>query len=110
MADGDACAPAGVPHTIVSASFDGGKSWAPNHFEGKAGTPRWNGLPPGPSFCGASGVLTPAGLLCPGDATTPAFIDENRTGVLTLSATVWSREAGRLAPRRMKVIDVHSNR
>jgi hypothetical protein len=102
MADGDICAPDGVPHTIVSASFDGGRSWAPSHFVGKDGTPDWNGVSPGPSFCGASGVLTAAGLLCPGDAQAPASIGPNATGVLELSATVWSRNTDKLVSQPME--------
>jgi hypothetical protein len=99
FADGDTCTPTdGTPHTIVSASFDGGRSWRPHHFVGKSSAPHWHGIPPGPSFCGASGVTIATtaggiGLLCPGDAAEPAFIDSNGTGVLKLSATIWTSTA-----------------
>lgn len=94
VADGDTCpVPSDTPRTVVSASFDGGRSWRPHHFVGKSSAPHWHGIPPGPSFCGATGVTvsTPsAGLLCPGDPATPAYLDHNGTGVLKLSATIWS--------------------
>ena len=99
QADGDACPPTGQPREVVAVSRDAGRSWHTAWFV-DAHLKRWNGLSPGPSFCGAGGSAVPGGgRLCPAGHTPPTLSPDG-TGVLQLPATLWQVRDGQLTHRK----------
>jgi hypothetical protein len=92
-ADGNTCPPTGEPREVVVVSRDAGRSWKSAWFV-DSHLLHWNGLLPGPGFCGASGsAVAGGGLLCPEGHNLPTLAPDG-TGVLQLPAVLWHVAAG----------------